>query len=119
MKQASIVPLRQERERRGWSRNYVAEQVEVDVITVGRWERGERMPHPHHRQKLCMLFEMNAQDLGLVSMSPQMPNDTVALAEEAADVTDAAPDASEQGSSVLADSSADVADAAPDASQLS
>jgi ribosome-binding protein aMBF1 (putative translation factor) len=71
MKYTPTLALRQERERRGWSRNYVAEQVEVDVITVGRWERGERMPHPHHRQKLCTLFEMNAQELGLLSMPLQ------------------------------------------------
>jgi WD40 repeat protein/transcriptional regulator with XRE-family HTH domain len=71
MKYMPTPAFRQEREKRGWSRNYVAEQVEVDVITVGRWERGERMPHPHHRQKLCALFEMNAQDLGLLSQSPQ------------------------------------------------
>jgi transcriptional regulator with XRE-family HTH domain len=67
MKQIRVSRLRQERERQGWSRNYVAEQIEVDVITVGRWERGERMPHPQYRQKLCALFAMNAQDLGLFS----------------------------------------------------
>ena len=85
MKNASISALRQERERRGWSRNYIAEKVEVDVITVGRWERGERMPHPHHRQKLCALFDMNAQDLGLVSTLPQDP-------DKAATVTDPSPE---------------------------
>lgn len=62
--------LRRERELRGWSRNYVAEQVEVDVGTVGRWERGERMPHAHYRQKLCALFGMNALDLGFISNEP-------------------------------------------------
>jgi WD40 repeat protein/DNA-binding XRE family transcriptional regulator len=71
-----LLALRQERERRGWSRNYVAEMVEVDVITVGRWERGERMPHPHYRQKLCALFEMTAQNLGLLPMLSQESHDT-------------------------------------------
>jgi WD40 repeat protein/transcriptional regulator with XRE-family HTH domain len=71
MKRTATLALRQEREKRGWSRNYVAEHIEVDVITVGRWERGERMPHPHHRQKLCNLFEMNAQELGLLSTVTQ------------------------------------------------
>ncbi len=42
MKNTTISALRRERERRGWSRNYIAEQVEVDVITVGRWEREEQ-----------------------------------------------------------------------------
>jgi WD40 repeat protein/transcriptional regulator with XRE-family HTH domain len=79
MKKSHILRIRQERERRGWSRSYVAEQIEVDVITVGRWERGERMPHPQYRQKLCALFEMNAQDLGLFSEFPQESNDATAV----------------------------------------
>ncbi len=66
-KPAISSPLRQERELRGWSRSYVAEQLEVDVMTVGRWERGERLPQPYHRQKLCDLFEKNALELGLLS----------------------------------------------------
>ena len=65
-KQIVSHPLRRERELRGWSRNYVAEQLEVDIVTVGRWERGDRFPHPYHRQKLCKLFEKNVQDLGLL-----------------------------------------------------
>ena len=67
MKQAFALQLRREREWRGWSRTYIAEQLNVDVMTVGRWERGEHVPHPYHRQKLCALFEKNAQDLGLFS----------------------------------------------------
>lgn len=118
MKQASMVPLRQERERRGWSRNYVAEQVEVDVITVGRWERGERMPHPHHRQKLCTLFEMNAQDLGLVTMGPQMPDEGV-LADSSGGGGDAATGASKsslQVSSAIPESCAGVTEMATEVS---
>ena len=66
MKQGRSVRLRQERELRGWSRSYIAEQVEADLGTVGRWERGERLPHPHYRQKLCDLFGKSAQELGLL-----------------------------------------------------
>jgi transcriptional regulator with XRE-family HTH domain len=65
MPNTPLARLRQERERRGWSRNYVAEHIQVDVVTVGRWERGERLPHPVYRQRLCALFEMNAEQLGL------------------------------------------------------
>jgi transcriptional regulator with XRE-family HTH domain len=71
MKCKSPSRLRQERERRGWSRSFVAEQLEVDIVTVGRWERGEQRPHPIYRQKLCHLFEMNAEDLSLFSELPQ------------------------------------------------
>jgi transcriptional regulator with XRE-family HTH domain len=74
-KQPISSPLRQERELRGWSRSYVAEQLEVDIMTVGRWERGERLPHPYHRQKLCDLFEKNALELGLLPEPLTTSND--------------------------------------------
>lgn len=58
--------LRQERQRRGWSRQYVAEQIGVaDPKTVGRWERGVAFPSSYFLQRLCSLFGMLAQDLGL------------------------------------------------------
>jgi len=58
--------LRRERQRRGWSREYVAEQIGVaDPKTIGRWERGVAFPSSFFLQKLCNLFGMLAQDLGL------------------------------------------------------
>ncbi len=58
--------LRRERERRGWSREYVAEQIGVaDPKTIGRWERGVAFPSSHFLPRLCALFGMLAQDLGL------------------------------------------------------
>jgi transcriptional regulator with XRE-family HTH domain len=58
--------LRQERQRRGWSRQYVAEQIGVaDPKTIGRWERGVAFPSTYFLQRLCSLFGMLAQDLGL------------------------------------------------------
>lgn len=58
--------LRQERLRRGWSRAYIAEQIGVaDPKTIGRWERGEASPSAYFLQRLCALFEMAAEDLGL------------------------------------------------------
>jgi transcriptional regulator with XRE-family HTH domain len=58
--------LRQERQRRGWSRQYVAEQIGVaDPKTIGRWERGAAFPSSYFLQRLCTLFGMLAQDLGL------------------------------------------------------
>ena len=58
--------LRQERQRRGWTREYVAEQIGIaDVKTIGRWERGVAFPRAYFLQKLCALFGMLAQDLGL------------------------------------------------------
>jgi transcriptional regulator with XRE-family HTH domain len=59
--------LQKERERRGWSRRFVAQQIGVSEYTTGQWERGEHLPYPEHIQKLCELFETNAEVLGLVS----------------------------------------------------
>src|SRR5581483_5498564 len=59
--------LRRERQRRGWSRQYVAEQIGVaDPKTIGRWERGVAFPSSFFLQRLCALYGMFAQDLGLV-----------------------------------------------------
>lgn len=59
--------LRNERQRRGWSRQYVAEQIGVaDPKTIGRWERGVAFPSAYFLQRLCALYGMLAQDLGLV-----------------------------------------------------
>ncbi|MBV9615561.1 MAG: helix-turn-helix domain-containing protein [Ktedonobacteraceae bacterium] len=79
MNQAHYTKLRQERELRGWSRAYIAEQVGVDTTTVGRWERGEQLPHPHYRQKLCVLFEKSAQELGLLSEGVEEQDDRIAI----------------------------------------
>ena len=58
--------LRHERQRRGWSRQYVAEQIGVaDPKTIGRWERGVAFPSSYFLQRLCTLFGMLAADLGL------------------------------------------------------
>ncbi|HZU67265.1 MAG TPA: helix-turn-helix transcriptional regulator [Ktedonobacteraceae bacterium] len=61
--------LQSERERRGWSRSYVAQQVGVSEYTVGQWERGKHMPYPVYVQKLCELFETRAEALDLINSS--------------------------------------------------
>ncbi|SRR5579872_2159739 len=68
--------LQSEREHKGWSRRYVAEQVGVSEYTVGQWERGKYMPYPVYIQKLCELFETEAEALGLVD-STASPSDDV------------------------------------------
>src|SRR5581483_3545145 len=67
--------LRQERQRRGWTREYVADQIGIaDVKTIGRWERGIAFPRAYYLQKLCTLFGMLAQDLGLYEESDSLPD---------------------------------------------
>lgn len=57
--------LRYEREQRGWSRLYVAEQLNLaDPKTLGRWERGVCSPSVVFQRKLCTLFGKSNEDLG-------------------------------------------------------
>lgn len=72
--------LRRERQRRGWSRQYVAEQIGVaDPKTIGRWERGVAFPSSYFLQRLCTLFDMLAQDLGLFPAEHQHTLQTAAV----------------------------------------
>ena len=59
-------PLKVERELRGWSQARVAEAVGTNVRTVIRWEQGQSVPYPYHRELLCEVFGKNARDLGLL-----------------------------------------------------
>src|SRR5260221_7256582 len=61
------VQLRYERERRGWSQADLASKVGSDPKTVARWEGGKSLPRPYHRQALCELFGLNAEEFGLIS----------------------------------------------------
>src|SRR5579863_10305659 len=56
-----------ERELRGWSQEDLAEQIGTTQKIVSRWERGESMPQPYYRQKLCKLFGKNAAELGFLN----------------------------------------------------
>jgi len=58
--------LRRERLLRGWTQQDVAGRIETDGYTVNRWERGRAIPSPYFRQKLCILFGKNAEELGLL-----------------------------------------------------
>src|ERR1700730_8587605 len=68
-KSVHVVPnvlLKAERELRGWSQKYVADQLGADHYYLSRWERGTTFPSPYYRQKLCDLFGKNAKELGLL-----------------------------------------------------
>lgn len=58
--------LKHERELRGWSQARVAEEIGTTALNVGRWERGNSLPYPHFREKLCLLFGKDAGELGLM-----------------------------------------------------
>ncbi|HXM55834.1 MAG TPA: helix-turn-helix transcriptional regulator [Candidatus Dormibacteraeota bacterium] len=70
--------LRLQRLARGWSQDDVAAglhrlaasigepQLGVDATMVSRWERGTRRPRPRYVRLLCRLFELPADQLGVV-----------------------------------------------------
>lgn len=58
--------LRHEREIRGWSQEHVANRININPKTVGRWERGEVRPSLECRVLLCRLYKKDPTELGLV-----------------------------------------------------
>ncbi len=57
-------PLRLERELRGWSQAKLAQLLGTSSLSISRWERETASPSPYFREKLCELFEKDAQTLG-------------------------------------------------------
>jgi transcriptional regulator with XRE-family HTH domain len=70
--------LRLQRRLHGWSQEDVAAglhrlaaslgepELGVDATMVSRWERGTRRPRPRYVRLLCRLFELPAEQLGVV-----------------------------------------------------
>lgn len=66
--------LRLQRRLRGWRLADVADGLQaiadeplgVDAQVVSRWERGARRPNPRYVRLLCRLFQLPADQLGLV-----------------------------------------------------
>jgi len=58
--------LKQERGRRSWSQEQVAEMIGTTAPNVSRWERGITLPNLYFRQKLSELFEKTAEELSLL-----------------------------------------------------
>ena len=69
--------LRRLRTLRGWTQEDVVEAIcklcsaegfvpGLSAKTVGRWERNETTPSPFYRKKLCQVFGMNTEELGLM-----------------------------------------------------
>src|SRR5690348_2190267 len=68
-------PLALARKKRGWTQAYVAEMIDVSVDAVRRWESG-RLPYPSSIQKLCRVFAMSPQELGLFNDPSQSLSST-------------------------------------------
>ncbi len=58
--------LKEARLARGWTQVIVARKLGTNQFTVARWESGRVRPREYHRAKLCVLFGMSAEALGLL-----------------------------------------------------
>ncbi|GHO58037.1 helix-turn-helix domain-containing protein [Ktedonobacter robiniae] len=58
--------LRRQRILRNWRQQDVADELGTAVITIQRWERGIQQPSAYYSVRLCSLFGLSAQELGLV-----------------------------------------------------
>jgi transcriptional regulator with XRE-family HTH domain len=59
--------LRREREKRGWSQSFVAEQIGAPAASyLSRWECGITIPSPYYREKLCALFGKDSFELSFL-----------------------------------------------------
>lgn len=58
-------PLRLARLNKGWTQQKLADLIGISALEVGRWERGEALPQPLYREKLCELFDSTAEQLGI------------------------------------------------------
>jgi transcriptional regulator with XRE-family HTH domain len=74
--------LRCARLQRGWSQQRVADHINqlpgtarADRELVYRWEAGKRTPSPFYRERLCQVFAMTAEQLGLVELPVTDPAD--------------------------------------------
>ena len=78
--------LRRERDLRGWSQRRVAEEIGTSEDIVSRWERGDRLPEPYFRERLCTLFGKDAEELGLIPKRTQYSS--IVIATQTTDISD-------------------------------
>ncbi|GCE29931.1 tetratricopeptide repeat protein [Dictyobacter alpinus] len=65
--------LRLQRALRNWRQQDLADQLDVTLTTIQRWERGIQEPRTYYRVKLCDLFGLPPQELGLSDDDDQPP----------------------------------------------
>lgn len=68
--------IRQERIRRNWRQQDLADQLGTTIVTIQRWERGAQQPSVYFRVKLCALFDKSAEELGLLPAADPQDNES-------------------------------------------
>ena len=57
--------MRLQRKARKQSQEAMAEEIGVEPVTYGRWERGETQPHKSNLPRITRVFGMSAEELNL------------------------------------------------------
>src|SRR5216110_2265522 len=61
------------RDKRGWTQRQLAKEMRVAESTVRSWESGKHFPSAGLRKRLCHLFQMTPEELGLVPKRTKRP----------------------------------------------
>src|SRR5947209_11725661 len=65
------VQLRRQREERHWTQTEMARMLGTTYLSVCRWENGTTSPSLYYRKRLCELFGLPAEKLGLAPPSEE------------------------------------------------
>ncbi len=73
--------IRAAREHKGWTQRDLATRLTaasskheyIHHQEIGRWERGEHLPHPLWRRLLCQVLEETFESLGFIEMDDEHP----------------------------------------------
>jgi len=58
--------LSQARHKKFWTLEEAAEHIGVDVNTLHKWEHNKASPRAYNLQRICEVYQMTAEELGLV-----------------------------------------------------
>ncbi len=61
-----------QRKLRGWFQAKLAELIGASEEMISKWERGKKRTSPYYQEKLCVLFGMNAEELGFLLPEHQL-----------------------------------------------
>ncbi|HET8843576.1 MAG TPA: helix-turn-helix domain-containing protein, partial [Ktedonobacteraceae bacterium] len=70
--------LRQQRKKRHWTQTELARMLGTTYLSVCRWENGATVPSLYYCKRLCELFALSAEELGLIASPDRAPEVTPA-----------------------------------------
>jgi transcriptional regulator with XRE-family HTH domain len=86
---------------RGWSQRRVAEAIGTNEDTVSKWERGHNIPDPYYRERLCELFQKNADELGFIQQNRYQPDHLSPIITFATDIHQSLDETLDQAESIV------------------